>query len=78
MQEMRCLGQAGTEFGGAEEPWEHPTPLLLCSLAAWVDVDGREQPGRCPLLTPGCSRAENAALCHNMTSPVSINSTKKV
>lgn len=32
---------------------------LLCSL----DVDGREQPGHCPLLPPGCSRAENAALC---------------
>lgn len=41
MQGMRCLGQAGTEFGGAEEPWEHPTPLLLCSLAAgWTWMGG--------------------------------------
>lgn len=48
---------SGTERGGAGEPWEDPTPLPLC----WVDVDGREQPGRCPLLIPGCSRAENAA-----------------
>lgn len=41
MQEMRCLGQAGTEFGGAEEPWEYPTPLLLCSLAAgWMWMGG--------------------------------------
>lgn len=52
-----------------------PSPVLPGS---WVDVDGREQPGHCPLLIPGCSRAENAALCHNMTNPVSINSTKKV
>lgn len=82
MQEMRCLSQVQNVEG-----LQSPGNIALPFCAPWqlggcgcgdVDVDGREQPGHCPLLLPGCCRAENAALCYNLTNSVPMNSAKKV
>lgn len=67
---------SGTECGGAGEPWEHPTPLS-CAPWMWMWIGGSSL-DTAPLLLPGCSRAENAALCNNLTNSVSINSAKNV
>lgn len=75
MQEMRCWGQVGN-LEGLESPGNIPFPSS-CAPGSWVDVMGGSSLDTAPLLTPACSRAENAALCHNLTSPVSINSAKR-